>query len=47
MMTIPRSEKWKARETSDYHGVIMYQIVDDKFTEIKVAYLNFTRPYLE
>jgi hypothetical protein len=39
--------KVEAGETFDYHGVIMYQIVDDKFTDIKVAYLSFTRTNLE
>jgi hypothetical protein len=29
--------KVKAGETFDYHGVIMYQIVDNKFMDIKVA----------
>jgi hypothetical protein len=38
--------KVKAGETFDYHGVIMYQIVDGKFTDIKVAYLSFTRTHL-
>ena len=33
----------KAGESFDYHGVIMYQIVNNKFTDIKVAYLSFTR----
>jgi hypothetical protein len=39
--------KVKAGESFDYHGVIMYQIVNDKFTDIKVAYLSFTRTDLE
>jgi hypothetical protein len=39
--------KVKAGETFDYHGVIMYQIVNNKFTDIKVAYLSFTRTNLE
>ncbi len=33
----------KAGESFDYHGVIMYRIENDKFTEIKVAYLSFAR----
>jgi hypothetical protein len=39
--------KVKAGESFDYHGVIMYQIVNNKFTDIKVAYLSFTRTNLE
>ncbi len=31
----------KARETFDYHGIIMYQIVNGKFTDIKISYLSF------
>jgi hypothetical protein len=37
----------KAGESFDYNGIIMYQIVNGKFTEIKVAYLSFTRTNLE
>jgi hypothetical protein len=37
----------KAGEGFDYHGVIMYQIVNNKFTDIKVAYLSFSRTNLE
>ncbi len=37
----------KAGETFDYHGVIMYQLVNSKFTDIKVAYLSFSRTDLE
>jgi len=32
----------KAGETFDYHGIIMYEIENGKFTSIKVAYLSFT-----
>ena len=39
--------KVKAGESFDYHGVIMYQIEKDKFTDIKVAYLSFTHTDLE
>ena len=39
--------KEKAREAFDHHGVIMYQLVEDKFTDIKVAYLSFTHTNLE
>lgn len=39
--------KVKAGESFDYHGIIMYQIVNDKFTDIKVAYLSFTHTDLE
>jgi hypothetical protein len=35
--------KVKAGECFDYHGVIMYQLKRGKFTDIKVAYLSFTR----
>jgi hypothetical protein len=31
----------------DYRGVIMYQIEKGKFTDIKVAYLSFSRTDLE
>jgi len=34
--------KVQAGETFDYRGVIMYQIVNQKFTDIKVAYLSFS-----
>ena len=37
----------KTGESFDYKGVIMYQIVDNKFTDIKVAYLSFSRTNLE
>ena len=37
----------KAGETFDYRGVIMYQIEDGKFTDIKVAYNSFTYTNLE
>jgi hypothetical protein len=37
----------KAGESFDYHGIIMYQIEKNKFTEIKVAYLSFTRTDLK
>jgi hypothetical protein len=39
--------KVKAGESFDYHGVIMYQIVNNKFTDIKVAYLSFSRTDLK
>ena len=39
--------KVRVGESFDYHGVIMYQIEKDKFTDIKVAYLSFTRTNLE
>jgi len=39
--------KVKAGESFDYHGVIMYQIVNEKFTDIKVAYLSFSYTDLE
>jgi hypothetical protein len=39
--------KVQAGECFDYHGVIMYQIENNKFTEIKVAYLSFTHTDLE
>lgn len=32
----------KKGETFDYHGIIMYQLVNGKFTDIKVSYLSFT-----
>jgi hypothetical protein len=31
----------KAGETFDYHGLIMYHILNGKFTDIKIAYLSF------
>jgi len=31
----------KKGDTFDYHGIIMYQIRDRKFTDIKIAYLDF------
>jgi hypothetical protein len=34
--------KVKSGEAFDYRGVIMYQIVNQRFTDIKVAYLTFT-----
>jgi hypothetical protein len=37
----------EAGESFDYHGVIMYQIQKNKFTDIKVAYLSFSRTDLE
>jgi hypothetical protein len=39
--------KIKAGETFDYRGIIMYQLENDKFTDIKVAYQSFTRTDLE
>jgi len=39
--------KVKAGECFDFHGIIMYQIVKNKFTDIKVSYLNFTRTDLD
>jgi hypothetical protein len=39
--------KVQAGETFDYHGVIMYQLENEKFTDIKVAYLSFSRTDLE
>lgn len=32
----------KAGETFDYHGIIMYEMENNKFTSIKVSYLSFT-----
>ncbi len=32
----------KTGETFDYHGIIMYQIINEKFTDIKISYLSFT-----
>ena len=37
----------KAGETFDYRGIIMYEIVNGKFTSIKVSYLSFTYTNLE
>ncbi len=37
----------KAGECFDYHGIIMYQMVNNKFTDIKVSYLSFSRTDLE
>ena len=37
----------KAGESFDYHGVIMYQLVNNKFTDIKVSYLSFSRTDLD
>jgi lantibiotic modifying enzyme len=37
----------KAGESFDFHGVIMYQLVNNKFTDIKVSYLSFSRTDLE
>jgi hypothetical protein len=37
----------KAGESFDYHGIIMYQLVNNKFTDIKVSYLSFSRTDLE
>ena len=34
-------------ESFDYHGIIMYQLVNNKFTDIKVSYLSFSRTDLE
>lgn len=39
--------KVKAGECFDYHGIIMYQIVNNKFTDIKVSYLSFSRTDLD
>ena len=39
--------KVKVGESFDYHGIIMYQIEKNKFTDIKVAYLIFTRTDLK
>ena len=32
----------KKGETFDYRGIIMYELVNGKFTSIKVSYLSFT-----
>jgi len=37
----------KAGEQFDFHGIIMYEIVNNKFTKIKVAYLTFIYTDLE
>lgn len=37
----------RAGETFDYHGIIMYEIVNGKFTSIKVSYLSFSYTNLE
>lgn len=34
--------KVKKGEAFDYHGIIMYQIVNNKFTDIKISYLSFS-----
>jgi hypothetical protein len=39
--------KVKAGESFDYHGIIMYQIANGKFTDIKVSYLSFIYTNLE
>ncbi len=39
--------KVKAGESFDYRGIIMYQLVNNKFTDIKVSYLSFTRTGLD
>src|SRR4030042_4978020 len=39
--------KVKVGESFDYTGVILYKIVKNKFTDIKVAYLSFSRTNLE
>ena len=39
--------KVKAGESFDYHGIIMYQLVNNKFTDIKVSYLSFSYTDLE
>jgi hypothetical protein len=33
--------KVKAGESFDYHGIIMYELMNNKFTSIKVSYLSF------
>jgi hypothetical protein len=33
--------KVKAGESFDYHGIIMYELVNNKYTSIKIAYLSF------
>jgi ketosteroid isomerase-like protein len=37
----------RAGECFDYRGIIMYQNENDKFTDIKVAYMTFTRTTLD
>jgi hypothetical protein len=37
----------KKGEMFDFHGVVMYQIEDGKFTDIKVCYLDFIRTGLD
>jgi hypothetical protein len=37
----------RAGECFDYRGIIMYRNENDKFTDIKVAYLTFTRTTLD
>ena len=37
----------KAGEWFDYHGIVMYRIENNKFTDIKVSYLSFSRTNLE
>jgi hypothetical protein len=39
--------KVQVGESFDYHGIIMYQLVNNKFTDIKVSYLSFSRTDLE
>ena len=39
--------KVQAGECFDYRGLIMYQIVNNKFKDIKVAYLSFSHTDLE
>jgi hypothetical protein len=39
--------KVKAGECFDYRGIIMYQLVNNKFTDIKVSYLSFAYTNLE
>jgi hypothetical protein len=34
--------KVKKGEMFDYHGIIMYDLVNNKYTSIKVSYLSFT-----
>jgi hypothetical protein len=34
--------KVKVGDSFDYHGIIMYQIVNNKFTDIKISYLSFS-----
>jgi len=35
--------KVKAGELFDYHGIIMYELKNNRYTSIKVSYLSFTR----